>query len=186
MHGNNIRVCGVPESTEAPDMTTLVRSIFNQILNCPKDNPIEIDRAHRALWPKNKDPTRHRDIICCLHYYTVKESIMKAARDSYERFSHTSPCRLVQVDTSIAWGPPPAFGSTEGYRYPIAGAFQFQRTAHKDGKSASFKGLGDLSYFLGTFQLPQVRLQVASSPLSTQDTTKGDLEKGLTEAFPPC
>lgn len=65
MHGNNIRVRCIPESREAPDMTTLVRSIFNQILNCPKDNPIEIDRAHRALWPKNKDPTHHRDIICC-------------------------------------------------------------------------------------------------------------------------
>lgn len=70
---NNIRIRGVLKSVVAPHMSTLACSIFNQLLGRLKDDPIEIDRAHRLLGSKNANPACPRDIIYLLNYFTVKE-----------------------------------------------------------------------------------------------------------------
>lgn len=92
---NNIRIPGVPESVEAPNVTDLARSIFNQIMNKPKDNHIEIDRAHSALGPNSSDSAHPRDIITRIHSYTSKATIMQAARKSKEILFNDKPIQLL-------------------------------------------------------------------------------------------
>lgn len=36
---------------------------------------------HHTLGPKSQDPNRPCDILCCLHYFTVKEHILRKARE---------------------------------------------------------------------------------------------------------
>lgn len=77
---NNLRIRGVPESINKDELKTLVPAILNDYLDRPPKEILEIDRAHRAPGPINHN--RPRDIICCLHYYTMKERILKK---SWER-----------------------------------------------------------------------------------------------------
>ncbi|XDV36150.1 hypothetical protein PO909_005994 [Leuciscus waleckii] len=55
---NNIRIIGLPESIEAP----------------------ELDRAHRALTAKPQPGSRPRPVIIRLHRYQIKEMIVREAR----------------------------------------------------------------------------------------------------------
>lgn len=58
--------------------------LFNGLLGAEDNAPIETDRAHRTLGPKSQDPKGLRDILCRIHYFTVKELIMWRARDRGE------------------------------------------------------------------------------------------------------
>ncbi|CAH2322506.1 Hypothetical predicted protein, partial [Pelobates cultripes] len=40
-----------------------------------------MDRAHRTLRATSSNASTPRDIIVCLHFYHIKEQIMRAARD---------------------------------------------------------------------------------------------------------
>lgn len=44
---NNIRIRGIPETVEHKDLAGAVAAIFNQLLQQPKDAPIELDRNYR-------------------------------------------------------------------------------------------------------------------------------------------
>ncbi|CAH2306712.1 Hypothetical predicted protein [Pelobates cultripes] len=74
----NIRIRGLPEPDTAPLQDTL-QALFRQILGeeCPA--VIKLDRAHRSLGPQRPDG-RPRDVLCCLHDYSLKERLMTAAR----------------------------------------------------------------------------------------------------------
>lgn len=53
-----------------------VTAIFNQLLQKPKEDPIELDQIHRKSGLRNPDPSFVHDILCRAHFYMVKESIM--------------------------------------------------------------------------------------------------------------
>ncbi|CAH2283088.1 Hypothetical predicted protein [Pelobates cultripes] len=74
----NIRIRGLPEPDTAPLQDTL-QALFRQILGeeCPA--VIKLVRAHRSLGPQRPDG-RPRDVLCCLHDYSLKERLMTAAR----------------------------------------------------------------------------------------------------------
>ncbi|KAM4034741.1 LOW QUALITY PROTEIN: uncharacterized protein ACNLHF_021427 [Anomaloglossus baeobatrachus] len=76
---HNIRVRGVLEAQAKEDVTTILQTIFNSLLQRPPDNPIPIDRAHRALRPKNLKGNP-KDIICHIIDFQLKEEIMLKAR----------------------------------------------------------------------------------------------------------
>lgn len=40
---------------------------------------VELDRVHRAQGPKPTDPNHPRDVICRLHYFSQKETILRKA-----------------------------------------------------------------------------------------------------------
>ncbi|OCT67228.1 hypothetical protein XELAEV_18038511mg [Xenopus laevis] len=74
----NIRIRGLPESYKnlEDDMTEL----FNKQVPHLTVSKLEIDRIHRALGrPPQGNP---RDVILKLHYYTTKEAVIHAARQS--------------------------------------------------------------------------------------------------------
>ncbi|KAG8551096.1 hypothetical protein GDO81_018459 [Engystomops pustulosus] len=92
-HGrrNNIRVRGLPESIEPSAIHSSLQGLFNLVLGVPADTPLELDHEHRSLGPKSPDPNRPRDIICRVHRYQLKESIMNCAREQGEiRFRGSS------------------------------------------------------------------------------------------------
>lgn len=76
---NNIRIRGLPESVGAEALKNTITSIFNHYLGRPQGEYIEIDRVHRLAGPRRQDSPR--DVICRVHYYIVKEDIMRAAWD---------------------------------------------------------------------------------------------------------
>lgn len=78
---HNIRVWGVPESTDPGTLQQTICTIFNDLIDRPADSPIEIERAHRALRPQPRDNEPPRDVICCVVNYPLKEEILRKARE---------------------------------------------------------------------------------------------------------
>ncbi|KAM9319805.1 neutral amino acid uniporter 4-like [Gastrophryne carolinensis] len=60
---NNLRLRGIPEASTGEDVKQIITTIFNKLLDRDAETPIEIDRAHRALGPRNPDPSRPRDVF---------------------------------------------------------------------------------------------------------------------------
>lgn len=77
---DNIRVQGVPETVSPDQVKDAVKTLFNQILSRSVDTPLELDRVHRALRPRNPSDTPPRDIICGITNYLLKEEIMVKER----------------------------------------------------------------------------------------------------------
>lgn len=92
---NNIRICGLPEPVEPKDLSMAVTAIFNQLLKKPKENPIELDRVHRTSGPCNPNPFFVRDTLCRVHFYEVKEAIMRAASTQDTTLYKNTPVMLL-------------------------------------------------------------------------------------------
>lgn len=75
----NIRIRGLPEATQQADLKMTVTAIFNACLERPTETPIAIGRVHRTLGPRNTEEDRPRDVLCCLHNYSIKEDILQRA-----------------------------------------------------------------------------------------------------------
>lgn len=57
-----------------------MRDLFRAVLEDPGEE-ILLDRAHRALGTRSPDPTRPRDVVCRLHRFMQKETILHRAWD---------------------------------------------------------------------------------------------------------
>lgn len=75
----NLRLRGVPEGAEQENLQEKVMSIFHKVLEGRIPANMELDRVHRALGPKSLDPQRPWDIICRLHCYAHKETLLRKA-----------------------------------------------------------------------------------------------------------
>lgn len=53
--------------------------IFQMVVGSAVPEQVEFDWIHRALGPRPTDPTRPRDLICRLHRYTQKETVLRKA-----------------------------------------------------------------------------------------------------------
>lgn len=80
----NICIKGFHESIQTPELVSTVQKIFCQILGDFALESIETDRAHRTPSHNAQKVETPRDVICKVHKYTVKESIMKMARSKPE------------------------------------------------------------------------------------------------------
>lgn len=78
---NNLRIRGIPESVSTTNILPALKRLFNELLGTEETLPIEINRAHRMFGPRSQDPNRPRDILCRIHYFTVKELILRKARE---------------------------------------------------------------------------------------------------------
>lgn len=77
---NNIRLKGIPEATLGADLLASVVAIFNQLLGDPPSNVIEINPVYRVPVMRDVSLTAPQDVLCCVHFFTIKEAIMRAAR----------------------------------------------------------------------------------------------------------
>ncbi|CAH2294008.1 Hypothetical predicted protein [Pelobates cultripes] len=87
----NIRIRGVPETEGTENVNDTLMELFRSLLHPTPLPEIEFERAHRALRPCNVEDGP-RDLICCLHSFPVKNTIMVKARER-----QTWPFRGVQV-----------------------------------------------------------------------------------------
>lgn len=76
---NNIRLQGIPEATSGAELKPTVITILNKALGREATSPIELDRVHRVGGPGGARDGRPRDVLCRVHYYTLKEEIMRKA-----------------------------------------------------------------------------------------------------------
>ena len=133
----NLRVIGIPEDTEGPQVTAFMEGFFSETLEMPiQPNQLPIcDRAHRSLAPKPKDPNRSpRPIIVRVHHDQVRREILRLSREKGELYFRQ---RRVQIFQD--WPPDVAC----------------RRAAFKDVK-AKMKDLPGVRYGL----LPTAKLQV--------------------------
>lgn len=80
----NIRIKGLPESVQSPELIPTVQKLFCQILGDSAPETIEIDRAHRTPPQNAQKVATPRDVVCKVHRYAVKASIMRMARSKPE------------------------------------------------------------------------------------------------------
>lgn len=78
---HNLRVRGLPESVSTDQIIPTVTALFNQILDKPRQTPINMERIHRSLRPRGRETDPPSDIICCLTDSKIKEEILRKARN---------------------------------------------------------------------------------------------------------
>lgn len=72
---NNLGLQGLPKATGQEDLAETVTAIFHRILVTPPPT-LEIDRVHCTLGPRSVDPLWPCDVLCRLHRYAQKETIL--------------------------------------------------------------------------------------------------------------
>lgn len=78
---NNIRIVGLPETTEGPQPTAFFSELLLEVFGeAVLGTTPECDRAHRVPQPKPRPDQKPRAVIICLHKYQTKEAIIREAR----------------------------------------------------------------------------------------------------------
>ncbi|XP_040272583.1 uncharacterized protein LOC120988885 [Bufo bufo] len=159
---NNLRIRGVSELVQSSDLELTVQVLFHSLLKGDESSPIEMDRVHRALGPKSANPSRPRNIVCRVHFYKVKEAILKAARQAdkveVDGFQVQIMPDLSRRTLQLRRAVRPILTLLKNRDIQYRWGFPFQLHARRDGKLAIFRDLGDLPKFLETFSLPSVSL----------------------------
>ncbi|CAH2305453.1 Hypothetical predicted protein [Pelobates cultripes] len=77
----NIRIRGVPEAEGSTEnVVEILTELFQSILQQTSPQHIEFERAHRTTRPRTLEDGP-RDLICCLHSFPIKDTIMRKARE---------------------------------------------------------------------------------------------------------
>lgn len=75
---NNLRIKGIPENVAVTELRQTATDIFNKLLDNPPETQIELDRVHRIPTYRNPAQRNPRDVLCRIHFYKIKEEIMRA------------------------------------------------------------------------------------------------------------
>ena len=150
---DNLRVRGLKEEVEGPDITATMLSFFGSLL--PPGHPeIQVVRAHR-VGPHRRDPRAPpRDILVKLLDSRVKDLILKSAREADGLKCGEYDCSVFQDLSSAtlmrrnAFRPITAKLSAENIRYrwlfPFGIAFEFQNKPYQTSnlnKAAKILGI---------------------------------------------
>lgn len=76
---DNLRIYGILEDKEGSDMITFLDNLLKTALGFPADQPLGIQRAHRALTVKPNDKTKPRSIVVKFGSYQTKEDVIRRA-----------------------------------------------------------------------------------------------------------
>lgn len=157
---NNVRIRGVPETVTTPNILPTIRRFFNDLLGNVEDAAMEIDRAHRTLGPKNPDPNRPRDILCRLHYFTVKELILRRARERGDLFLDGTKIQLLSdlskmtLDKRRALRP--LLDALRDHDYTYSWGYPFQLQVRVEGAMHCVRSPADVPDFCAALGLPAV------------------------------
>lgn len=153
---NNIRIKGLPKPDGVEDLDAIVTEIFNDLLDNPPSTKIDLDRAHRALRARGSS-TSPRDVICRVHFYKVKESILQRARNRSEILWHDSP---IQRFPDLSWHTlqqrkclQPLLSLFRDNNIKYRWGYPFSLTARRDGISATLRFPEKLSNFSSTLRI---------------------------------
>lgn len=76
---NNVRVTGIPENAEKPDLNRFVLALLADVLDLNVDSGFELERAHR-VGPERAD-VRNRHILIRFLRFSSREAVLRAARE---------------------------------------------------------------------------------------------------------
>lgn len=79
---NNIKIRGIPESVSGPELIPYIQQVMTSLLKSSSKQDLILDRAHRLPKPKNVPASAPRDVIMRVHFFHVKEALMRISRDS--------------------------------------------------------------------------------------------------------
>lgn len=179
---NNIRVRGLPESSRPEDLRSVLQTIFNNLLGVPASTHIEMDRAHRALKPKDQ-ASKPRDVICRVHLFALKEDIMRKAR-LIKLIVDGAP---IQLFPDLSWITlqkrrllQPLLHSLQDNSIAYRWGFLFSLTATHAGKTATLQVPEDICFFCETphSRPPRLGYHPPSSPIDR--LAKGPCEEERT------
>lgn len=77
---NNIKFRNIPESIQPSDLIQFFQSLMWTFLPDLSTRDMEIDRAHRLPKPYHLPTSTPRDVLALIHFFTVKEKVMYAAK----------------------------------------------------------------------------------------------------------
>lgn len=158
----NIRVRGMPEAIEAPQLEPALTAIFNSLLGRGKEEPIELIRAHRALRPRSQSDQNPRDVICCLANFKLKEEILSKARaqdeidfngTSVSLYQDLSPQTLQQ---RRALRPLLTYLRDKNIQYRWR--FLFGLSASRNGRTYQLRVPDDLEDFCAGLRIPRIEV----------------------------
>lgn len=81
---NNIKIRGIPESVSGPELIPYIQQLMASLLKPASKRDLILDRAHRLPKPKNVPASAPRDVIMRVHFYHIKEALMRISRDTQQ------------------------------------------------------------------------------------------------------
>lgn len=78
---HNLRILGIPEGDEGPRPTEFIARLLQEVLEL-EERPL-LDRAHRSIRPKPKSGKAPRAFIIRVHYYHVRDQILRRAAEAF-------------------------------------------------------------------------------------------------------
>ncbi|KAJ1138766.1 hypothetical protein NDU88_005147 [Pleurodeles waltl] len=78
---DNIRLFGIPENEEGPDVQAFLSSVLPKLTSLTFDPPLEFQRAHRVGLKHPDGASRPRPIIACLLRHTQTRQLIQVARN---------------------------------------------------------------------------------------------------------
>ncbi|KAJ1127249.1 hypothetical protein NDU88_005652 [Pleurodeles waltl] len=78
---DNIRLFGIPENKEAPDVQAFLSSVLPTLISLTFDPPLEFQRAHRVGLKSPDGASIPRPIIACLLRHTQASQLLQVARN---------------------------------------------------------------------------------------------------------
>lgn len=156
----NIRIKGLSETIQTTDLTSVAQKVFCQIMGTSIPESIEIDRIHRVPTYSTQNREKARDVICRLHKYTIKETIMRMARSSPEILFDGMTLSLYPDLTRRTLfqrrAVRPLLEALRLKELNYRWGFPFSLTASRNGRTATLRTKDDLQSFVETLDLPAV------------------------------
>lgn len=81
---NNLKIRGIPEAVSTSDLQGFTVDLFKKLLPEAQMSDLLIDRIHRLPKSRNAPEGVPRDVLMRIHYFHIKEALLKAARPSTE------------------------------------------------------------------------------------------------------
>ncbi|OCT67610.1 hypothetical protein XELAEV_18038911mg [Xenopus laevis] len=164
----NLRIRGIPANIANADLRQNLMGLFQHLLDQEPGTDILIDRLHRVSCGQ---PNKPKDVLCAFHSFSVKEKILRRARELkellledtaieiYQDLAYTTvlQCRMLRNVrlSSPHWRSAPDHLRELNIHYKWG--FPFALFVHKDSKTFILKEPADLVPF--SLGLPPIDIQ---------------------------
>lgn len=187
-HGRrcNLRVRGVPESIDPSQLSQMITTIFNDLIERPPDTPIAFERIHRALRPRGRDTDPPRDTVCCLMDFPLKEEIFHTARNCNQLSFQGSVIKIYQDLSNITLQRRrellPILDILRARSIIYCWKFPFGLSASHQGRTATLRVPEYLEHFCSILNIPLVDLPDWYSDFRLSLLKRATSMEGIAEA----
>ncbi|CAH2247490.1 Hypothetical predicted protein [Pelobates cultripes] len=96
---NKLQLRGIPETVGPADIYAYILSLFKTLIPEISQDMLLLDRHHRVPKPQFISADISRDVLVHIHYYHIKEAVLKASRS---KKNMPSPHQGVMLFTDIS------------------------------------------------------------------------------------